>query len=164
MLQRPWSEDTPINLPTVVVGHDDAVRPLSIASSALVAHWIPSRSGPSRLSLINLSSSHDLSARTHIPNPLNTHVDPLLRNWVPLNETLANFFEIVWERHMGFGLRLFAVSVHENGIGGAVLVAVGVDEGEISRLEVVRTPANGRGVKGDDESRITIFLGPPDDW
>ena len=65
---------------------------------------------------------------------------------------------------MGFGLRLFAVSVHENGIGGAVLVAVGVDEREISRLEVVRTPANGRGVKGNDESRITIFLGPPDDW
>ena len=65
---------------------------------------------------------------------------------------------------MGFGLRLFAVSVHENGIGGAVLVVIGVDEWEISRLEVVRTPANGRGVKGDNESRITIFLGPPDDW
>ena len=103
MLQRPWSEDTPIDLPTIVVGHDDAVRPLSIASSALVVHWIHSRSGPSQLSLINLSSSHDLSARTHIPNPLSTHVDLLLRNWVPPSETHANLFGVVRERHGGFG-------------------------------------------------------------
>ena len=64
---------------------------------------------------------------------------------------------------MGFGLRLFTVSDHENGIGGAVLVAVEVDEREISRLEVMRTPADGGGVEGDDESQITIFLSPSND-
>ena len=153
----------PIDLPTIVVGHDDAVRPLSIASSALVAHWIPSRSGPSQLSLINLSSSHDLSARTHIPNPFSTHVDPLLRNWVPLSETHVNLFGVVRERHEGFGLRLFTVPGHENGIGEAVLAAVGVDEKEISRLGITRAPADGHGVEGDDQSRVVIFLGLPDD-
>ena len=64
---------------------------------------------------------------------------------------------------MDFGLRLFAVSGHENGVGEAVLAAVRVDERKIRRLEVVRAPADGHGVEGDHESRVAIFLGPVQD-
>ena len=64
---------------------------------------------------------------------------------------------------MDFGLWLFAVSGHENGVGEAVLAAVRVDERKIRRLEVVRAPADGHGVEGDDESRVAIFLGPAQD-
>ena len=64
---------------------------------------------------------------------------------------------------MDFSLWLFAVLGHENGVGEAILAAVRVDERKISRLEVVRAPAIGHGVEGDDESQVAILLGPAQD-
>lgn len=55
------------------------------------------------------------TARTRILGPLGTHVDLLLRCWIPLYKTLANLFGVVREQHMDFGLRFFVVPGYENG-------------------------------------------------
>ena len=78
---------------------------------------------------------------------------------VASKESLGDLLRTIWELWVFALYWLFAVPRHEDGVGFSNLNAYSVYEGDVSRLKVMRSPADGHCVQSDDESFIVILFG-----
>ena len=86
-------------------------------------------------------------------------MDHLLHLRIPLPNASVDLLWFVRENQVSPGDRFFPIPGHKNGICEGVLTTVRVEERQISCIEVMLAPTDGRGVESDNENRVATFLG-----